>query len=464
MGAVGLLALSTSRRRAGVPVLARCRRRACSSGTPGWPGPTVSRCRPWPRSACSCSSGRGAPSIASGLPTTPRPARPGPRRAPRRAGRLRAPRRAAPGLGVGHRRRGQRARRPLRRAGHHRRGRCRGRGCSSGPALPPCWRGPQRCRHRPSPGWRDGAPRPRSSRSRGATPLGTPWRSPAADRPGRRHAAVGVAPGPGPPGRGRGGGARGRSELSAPTRSIAWPPPGWLLVACDVGQGDGLVVNSGPGRAVVVDTGPDPELIDGCLERLRHRGRRPRRPHALPRRPRRRAGRRARRPAGGRDPRLSGAGPAGRGRGGAPARARRPAPASASCGRASVSRSVPSTADVWWPAREIDAGSVANNGSVVLTLHVGGVSFLLAGDIEREAAAAVLREARRDPARWGAVDVLKVAHHGSGNRDDRLLDHVSGRLALISVGDGQRLRPPDAVHRRGARGTRLRGASHRRRG
>jgi competence protein ComEC len=31
--------------------------------------------------------------------------------------------------------------------------------------------------------------------------------------------------------------------------------------------------------------------------------------------------------------------------------------------------------------------------------------------------------------------VLKVAHHGSANRDDRLLDHVAGRLALISVGE-----------------------------
>ncbi len=94
------------------------------------------------------------------------------------------------------------------------------------------------------------------------------------------------------------------------------------------------------------------------------------------------------------------------------------------------------TADVWWPAREIDAGSVPNNGSVVLTLHVGGVGFLLAGDIEREAAAAVVHEVLLDPARWGTVDVLKVAHHGSGNRDDRLLDHVTGRLALISVGAG----------------------------
>ena len=30
------------------------------------------------------------------------------------------------------------------------------------------------------------------------------------------------------------------------------------MVACDVGQGDGLVLNAAPGRAVVVDAGPDP--------------------------------------------------------------------------------------------------------------------------------------------------------------------------------------------------------------
>jgi competence protein ComEC len=96
----------------------------------------------------------------------------------------------------------------------------------------------------------------------------------------------------------------------------------------------------------------------------------------------------------------------------------------------------PVSADVWWPARRIDAGSVPNNGSVVLTLHVRGVTLLLAGDVEREAAAAVVHEAALDSSRWGRIDVLKVAHHGSGNRDDRLLDAVSGRLALISVGAG----------------------------
>ena len=48
-----------------------------------------------------------------------------------------------------------------------------------------------------------------------------------------------------------------------------WPPPGWVLVACDVGQGDALVLRAGPGTAVVVDTGPEPRLVDDCLDRLR---------------------------------------------------------------------------------------------------------------------------------------------------------------------------------------------------
>ena len=53
-----------------------------------------------------------------------------------------------------------------------------------------------------------------------------------------------------------------------PLPTPGWPPDGWLLVACDVGQGDGLVLNAGDGRAVVVDAGPDPDLIRGCLRRL----------------------------------------------------------------------------------------------------------------------------------------------------------------------------------------------------
>ena len=39
-------------------------------------------------------------------------------------------------------------------------------------------------------------------------------------------------------------------------------------MACDVGQGDALVVNLGDGAGLVVDAGPDPALVDRCLDRL----------------------------------------------------------------------------------------------------------------------------------------------------------------------------------------------------
>ena len=47
-----------------------------------------------------------------------------------------------------------------------------------------------------------------------------------------------------------------------------WPPRAWVLVACDVGQGDGLVVRAAPRSALVVDTGPDPVAMRRCLDQL----------------------------------------------------------------------------------------------------------------------------------------------------------------------------------------------------
>jgi competence protein ComEC len=41
-----------------------------------------------------------------------------------------------------------------------------------------------------------------------------------------------------------------------------------VLVACDVGQGDGLAVRTGRRTAIVVDSGPDPAPMRGCLDRL----------------------------------------------------------------------------------------------------------------------------------------------------------------------------------------------------
>jgi competence protein ComEC len=56
-----------------------------------------------------------------------------------------------------------------------------------------------------------------------------------------------------------------------PTRVVTpgWPARGWALVACDVGQGDAIVLATGyPGQAVLVDTGTATGTVDGCLSRL----------------------------------------------------------------------------------------------------------------------------------------------------------------------------------------------------
>ena len=60
-----------------------------------------------------------------------------------------------------------------------------------------------------------------------------------------------------------------------PPPVLGWPA-GWTVLACDVGQGDALLVRAGPRQAVVVDVGPlwpDPStvlrLIDDEVELVR---------------------------------------------------------------------------------------------------------------------------------------------------------------------------------------------------
>jgi competence protein ComEC len=52
------------------------------------------------------------------------------------------------------------------------------------------------------------------------------------------------------------------------TAAPDWPPADWAIAACDVGQGDGLLLRTGPTSAIAVDTGPDPGLEDACLHRF----------------------------------------------------------------------------------------------------------------------------------------------------------------------------------------------------
>jgi competence protein ComEC len=56
--------------------------------------------------------------------------------------------------------------------------------------------------------------------------------------------------------------------LCGAPRQPGWPPRDWLLVACDVGQGDGLAIRTGRKSAIIVDSGPAPAAMRGCLDRL----------------------------------------------------------------------------------------------------------------------------------------------------------------------------------------------------
>lgn len=221
-----------------------------------------------------------------------------------------------------------------------------------------------------------------------------------------------------------------------PLPSPGWPPAGWVLVACDVGQGDGLVLNTGLGSAVVVDTGPDPPAMDACLDRLGvrtlpvvvlthfHADHVDGLPAVL-------AGRRVgeldvtatEEPAYGAE------------------QVRRWAVAARVPVRVPAYDEVRRVGDVTWQVvgpvssgvdgHHGEEGSVANNASLVLLVEVRGIRVLMSGDMEPEA------QQRLHASLPGLhVDVLKVPHHGSRYQDPDLLAGVGARLALVSVGEG----------------------------
>jgi competence protein ComEC len=222
---------------------------------------------------------------------------------------------------------------------------------------------------------------------------------------------------------------------AAPVRWLAggWPPAGAVVVACDVGQGDALVLPDADGSAVVVDTGPDPTLVDGCLRRLgirtidivllSHF-------HA---------------------DHIDGLQGVLRGRavGGVVVPSfGEPASGEARVLDAALAASVPvvEVGSGWtWhdggieltvlgPTRRITGSrSDPNNNSLVLLARVRGVSILLPGDSEVEEQQELLRDAGPGVLR---VDILKVAHHGSSYQDIEFIDATRARVALVSVGAG----------------------------
>ena len=220
--------------------------------------------------------------------------------------------------------------------------------------------------------------------------------------------------------------------MLVPRPTPGWPPDGWVMTMCDVGQGDGLVLNAGAGTAVVVDAGPDPVLMDRCLDRLDVRrvplvvlshfhadhvdglsgvyaGRQvaavevtslgePAERVAMVQRL---AGGTARVAAYGQALRI----------GAVSLQVLGPVPGVEQHGTAA------------------DEGSGPNNASVVLLAEVAGIRILLPGDVEPEAQRVLERTLP-----GLRVDVLKVPHHGSRYQETGWLTSLGARLALVSVG------------------------------
>ncbi len=214
------------------------------------------------------------------------------------------------------------------------------------------------------------------------------------------------------------------------SRDGRWPPPDWAVLACDVGQGDGLLIRApGADEALLVDAGPDPDRITGCLRDAGVKklavlvthfhadhidglaavlGRWPVSVVLTTPVPE---------PAEGASEVVDGARAAG-----VPLRSVRAGD------RIDVSGVA---LDILWPARRMDQ-SPANNGSVVALARVpsagGTIRALLTGDIEPEAQSVLMA----GPA--PGAHVVKVPHHGSRYQVPQFARWSGALIALIGVG------------------------------
>lgn len=211
-------------------------------------------------------------------------------------------------------------------------------------------------------------------------------------------------------------------------------PAAWSIAACDIGQGDAVLLSSN-GAHALVDTGPDPARLTGCLNDLgiaridllvlTH--------YDLDH-------------VGGTQAvigkvSVAMVGPL------VDERGRRMAE---QLKRGGASVHVARTGDagrlgdvswrVLWPDAEPHGMEPGNEQSVTVLFSGDGIRSLFLGDLDERAQDALLETGRVPP-----VDVVKVAHHGSRDQAEPLYQHIRAAVALISCGTGNDYGHPTAT-------------------
>lgn len=219
--------------------------------------------------------------------------------------------------------------------------------------------------------------------------------------------------------------------VRAPTQP-GWPPAGWVLIICDVGQGDGLVLRTGRGQAVVIDTGPDPEAMRRCLDQLRivdvpllvlthfhadhvdgrsgvWTGRRVGQVWVSPLASPAYEAAEVAQLAGQHGTRV----------------VTPPVGVDVVVGEATLTVLGP----IIHPAADGDVSSVENDASVVMMARSHGLRLLLTGDVEPAGQRAILASGADLTA-----DLLKIPHHGSARQDPEFFAATHARVAVASAG------------------------------
>lgn len=201
-------------------------------------------------------------------------------------------------------------------------------------------------------------------------------------------------------------------------------PADWQIAACDIGQGDAVVVRDGD-RVALIDVGPDPALLTACLAALGidrvdllvlthydfdH--------------------------VGGLDAVIGRVDTALVGPPETGADARLGSLLARSGARVTeAARGQHGTLgalawQVLWPIGGGDVFTTGNDGSVTVRFEGRGISSVFLGDLGEGAQNALLTAGE-----IGQVDVVKVAHHGSGDQSAALYAELRARVGLVSVGE-----------------------------